>query len=63
MKPIVNPQGQVTGYLNTTSSGDTQLLSKSGQVLGWYCPKRDQTFKSPFSQMIGFGNQLMMLLR
>jgi hypothetical protein len=63
MKPIVNAHGQVTGYFNHASNGDLQLIDKSGQMLGWYCSKRDQTFKSPHTEMIGFGNQLMILLR
>jgi hypothetical protein len=60
MQAILATGGKVRGYIKETANGQT-LLAPGGQTLGYYLEDKNMTI-TPGGNLIGFGNQLMLLL-
>ena len=58
---IHDSQRRMIGWTQISSNGFTYLYNARGQMKGWYQPKSNQTFTQG-GQLVGWDNQLMMLL-
>jgi hypothetical protein len=60
MRAILGSGGKVRGYIVETATGQ-QLLAPGGALLGYYDRNSNLTY-FPGGNLVGYGNQLMMLL-